>query len=189
MKLLLGLSFLMLFLTSAGQSADYISVKNKKGRTIRNYFKGTDILLQTKQGDYLQGPIKSIRNDSVTVTVYDIRVYPTIWGTRIKDTVAVYNISNHYQQIRRIFLSPHQSFFRRNTGSLLMIGGAGYLALNVFNGSIFSLPVTDEKNTRKIGISAGDFAMGFLFNKLFRWDGFTTKKHRIVYVDLSKKKL
>jgi hypothetical protein len=188
MKLLLSFFLLLLFYTSGAQSADYISVRNNKGRTVKNFFKGTDIVLQTIEGDYLQGPINAIRNDSLVITVYDIRTYPTIWGSRIKDTVAVYHVSKHYHEIARIYLNPHQSFFRRNTGTLLMIGGAGYLALNVFNGSIFSLPVTDKKNVKKIGFAAGAFVTGYLFNKLFRWDGFTKKKHKIVYVDLSKKK-
>jgi hypothetical protein len=65
-----------------------------------------------------------------------------------------------------------------------MIGGAGFLALNILNGTLYNQPITDKRNMRSLGIATGAFGLGFLINKLFSSDGFNKKRHHIVYVDL-----
>jgi hypothetical protein len=67
-----------------------------------------------------------------------------------------------------------------------MIAGAGYAALNLINGSLFNLPVTDKKNLKTLGISAGLFAAGFINNKFFPPNLFSRKKDKIVYISLNK---
>lgn len=185
MKPLLALfCFLINFQNLSAQSPDYISIRKKNDRVIKNFYTGSNILFQTTDGSYLQGPVKAIRNDSLFILIYDVRPYRTMFGSVIKDTISVQTIGVHRKEIKRIHLSKKEGFFQRNTGPLLMIGGAGYFALNVLNGAIFELPITDKKNLRTLGIAAGAFGLGYLITKLFSSDGFSKGKHRIVYVDL-----
>lgn len=182
---LLFLFLLALFRTGA-QSLDYISVQKKNGRAVKNFFRGSNMLLQTNDGGYLQGPINAVQNDTVYLTVYDVRLYRTVLGSVLRDTITSTSVGVPYKSIRRIYLNKRRSFFQRSAGPLLMISGAGYFTLNVLNGALFDLPVTDQKNLKTLGIAAGAFGLGFLLNKLFATDGFSTKRTRIVYVDLSK---
>lgn len=183
MKPLLFFFFLLLVYDLSAQQADYISVR-KNGRAVKHFISGSRIVLQTTAGNYVEGPVHAIQHDSVYITIYDVRMLPTVWGTRIRDTVSVYVLPLHYKQIERIYLNPRRGFLKRSAGPLMMLGGGGYLVLNVLNGAVFGLPVTDAKNLRTIGTSAGVFGAGFLLNKMFQSDGFTTRKHEIRYVAL-----
>ena len=185
MKPLLCLFLLLSVLQNASsQSPDYIAVRKKNGRTIKNFYAGSEILFQTNDGGYVQGPIKMIRNDTVFILLYDIRLFPTTIGTLVRDTISVQTISVNYKEIKRIQLSGKPGFLQRTVGPLLMIGGAGYVVLNVLNSATSGLPVTDEENLQRLGIAAGVFGVGFFLTKLFSSDGFSKSKHQIVYVDL-----
>lgn len=166
------------------QSLDYISVRKQNGQVVKNFYAGTNILLQHVDGSYLQGPIEAVRSDSVYITMYDIRYYPTTWGSFVRDTISTTVAGLPVNEIRRVHLTRRRSFFQRNAGPLLMIGGGGYFLLNVLNGAFYDMPITDRSNVRKIGTAAGAFGVGYLLNRLFASDGFSKKKHRIVYVDL-----
>ena len=85
--------------------------------------------------------------------------------------------------IKRVYLSRRRSFFQRKSGPLLMLGGGGYLVLNVLNGGLSG---GESGNTRRLGIAASAFGLGFLFQKLFAADGFSKKSHRLVYVNLKQ---
>lgn len=169
---------------ASAQSLDYISLRKKNGRSIKNFYTGSTILFQTTDGNYTEGPIKAIRNDSVYITVYDIRYMPTIYGTFVRDTIATFYPGVLYKEIKRIQIKRRRGFLESRTGPLLMIGGAGYFALNVLNGSIYNQPLTDKRNLRTLSIAAGSFGLGYLIDKLFVSDGFSKKSQRIVYVDL-----
>lgn len=177
---------LLLFFSNsaAAQSLDYISVRKKNGQVIKNFYTGSAIVLQLTDGSYLQGPVQTIRNDSVYVMVYDIRLFATNWGTSVRDTIAATRVGIWHSDIGRIFLNRRRGFFERNTGPLLMIGGAGYLGLNLLNGAFYNQPTGNRKNLRKLGTAAGAFGLGYLLKKLFASDGFSKKSHQIVLVDL-----
>jgi hypothetical protein len=181
------LLFCFLFLLSnfvSSQSPNYISVRKKNGQAVKNFYTGSHIILQLKDRSYLAGPILDVRKDSVYVALYDIRRYPTTWGTYVNDTISKTVAALHYKEIWRISIFKRQDFIKRKSGPMLMIGSAGYLTLNILNGAFFDQPVTDAKNIGRIGTALGAFGVGFLFSKLFTRDGFSKKKHQIVYVDL-----
>lgn len=180
------LLFCLLFFLQTGftQSLDYISVRKGNGRSVKNIYSGSRVVVEVNDGRFLQGPVQAVRNDSLFVIIYDIRVWPTPYGTYVKDTITTTIAGIHHREIKRVQLNKRRGFFQRATGPLLMIGGGGYLALNVLNGAFYDLPITDRQNLRKIGRAAGAFGLGFLLTKLFKSDGFSKKSHRIVYVDL-----
>lgn len=179
------LVFLIFFLQTAfAQSLDYISVRKKNDRVVKNFYKSSAVLLQTTYGSFIQGPVERIANDTVHVRVYDVRLAQTFIGSIIRDTITSTLVSVHIQDISRIFINKKKGFFQRRTGPVLMIAGSGYLTLNLLNGTFFSDRVQPSEKVRKVITGAGLFGLGYLFQKLFADDGFSKKKHRIVYVDL-----
>lgn len=186
MKPLLVLFLLCLSVLGAAQKLDYLSVRKSNGRVIKNFYAGSEIVLQTTENAYLQGPIRAVLHDTVFVTLYDVRMMPTVFGSFVRDTIAVSEAAVFYKDVKRIYLARRRNFWQRNAGSLLMIGGAGYVAVNVLNGAFYNQPLTDKRNTKILGLSVGAFGLGVLLKKVFASDGFTKKTHRIVYVNLSK---
>jgi hypothetical protein len=184
MKPLLLFFLLFSFHVIYAQSLDYISVRKQNGSVVKNFYAGSTIILQQTNGTYLQGPVQAVRNDSIYVTVYDIRYYPTNFGTYVRDTISTSHVGIRHQEIQRILLNPRRGFFKRLAGPLLMIGGGGYMVLNVINGLAYNESITDSKNLHKLGTAAGAFGLGFLLKKLFATDGFSKPGHSIVYVDL-----
>lgn len=187
MKTLLLLLLLLAASTAPAQYLDYISVRKGNGRVLKNLYTGSPALLQTTEGNYFEGPVKAIQHDSMYLTLYDIRLLQTLYGGFIRDTISVSVIGIHYKDIQRVFLHRRQSFWGQTAAPLLKVGGAGYLALNLLNGAIYSQPLTDKRNTRRIGFAAGAFGLGLLLKKLFTSDGFSKKSNKIVYVNLSQK--
>lgn len=185
MKPLLLVCAFLYWQTTSAQSLDYISVRKENGSVLKNFYSGSGILLQTIEGTYLQGPIKTIRNDSVFVVLYDIRYLPTIWGGFVRDTVSTAVAGIRYDQISRVHLEKRRGFFLRAAPTLLMIGGAGYLTLNLLNGALDKQSVSDGKNMRRLGTAAGAFGLGYLLRKLFSSDGFSKKNNKIIYVNLT----
>lgn len=181
---MLWVFLLLCFGSAKAQSLDYISVRKRNGQVVKNFYTGSQLLLQRRDGSYLEGPAQAIRNDSVFVLFYDIRYYPTPWGTYQKDTIATLLVGLPFAEVSRLFLSRHKGFFERRTGSLLMAGGAAYLALNITNGVIFGQPLTDPKNLQRVGFAAGAFGLGYLIKKLFVSDGFSRRSQRIEYIHL-----
>jgi hypothetical protein len=184
MKPLLLCCALFIVQALAAQSLDYLSVRKKNGQVVKNFYAGSTIVLQLTDGSYVNGPVQTIRNDSVHVTVYDIRYAPTPWGGYVRDTISTNIVPVPYKEISRIYLQQRRGFFQRKTGPLLMLGGGGYLLLNVTNGAFHGQSITDADNLRRIGLAAGAFGIGFLFQKLLASDGFSKKKHQIIYIDL-----
>ena len=178
----------MLLLSSLytySQGADMISVRKKNGRTLKTYLAGSPIIFETRSKQYIEGVIKVIRDDSVFTTIYDIRPAISAFGTPTIDTVAVYVTGVHYKDISRIRISRYVGFFRRNAGSLLMIGGAGYIGLNAFNHFTAHDPINEHNNLYRLGIAAAAFATGYLFNHFFPVNRFT--RHRVDYIRVGNK--
>jgi len=174
----------LIYLSSSAQVSDIISVRKKNGRTIKSFLEGSRISFQTKDGEYFEGPIAKIHHDTVYIRMYTIQKGFSPFGTYIFDTLNTYLVNTNYKDIRRISVYPHHGSIRQKLGFLMMIAGAGYVVLNLVNGSLFNLAITDKKNAKTLGISAGLFAAGFINNKFFAANSYTKKKDQIVYVSL-----
>ena len=189
MKPLLLVCLFFFFQYCSAQSLDYISVRRKNGTVLKNFYSGSEIVLQTTYGSYLSGPVKAIRNDSVFISVYDIRYLPTVYGTYVKDTISTTIVAVKKDEIARVLIQKRRNFLHRTVAPLAVIGGAGYFTLNLLNGTFFDNSVSADKKWKVLGISLATFGVGYLVQKLFSSDGFSKKNHRIVYVDLSTKKV
>ena len=172
--------------TSFAQVSDIIAVKKKNGKTIKNFFEGSTILFQTKDGDYIEGPIDKIHGDTVYIRMYDIEKIASSVGNYVYDTLSTFLIGTNYHDIKRISVYKGRGSIRQKVGVLMMVAGAGYAVLNLLNGAFFNLPITDPENLKKLGISAALVAVGFINNKFFPPNSFTRKKDKIVYISLAR---
>ncbi|MFI5188502.1 MAG: hypothetical protein ACHQF0_17350 [Chitinophagales bacterium] len=183
---------LLIFLLTAtqfslfAQVSDIISVKKRSGRTIKSFYESSQIFFQTKDGGYIEGPIAKINHDSIYIRMYTIQKGISSFGAYVFDTLNTFLVNASYKDIRRISVYQHHGSMRQKLGLLMMIGGAGYAALNLLNGSFFNLPITDKKNLKTLGISAAVFGAGFINNKFFAANSFSKKSDRIVYISLNK---
>ena len=181
------LPFFLLFLSTHlfSQGSDLISVRKKNGAVIKTFFAGSPIIFETKNGSYIDGRIKEIKNDSVFVTIYNTATFMTNLGVTIFDTVSVHLISVNYKDIESIKVFVRHRFVRGKIDKLLMYGGAGYFGLNVINKVISGESLTADNNLKKLGIAATAFGLGFIIKKYFFVNRFSRRKHKIVYVKLT----
>lgn len=181
-RLLLMIGFIGAFSYLPAQ--DFITVKKKNGVPVKTFVQGSPITFETIYGDYVSGPIEILQNDSLFIRYYDIRRYPTSIGSVVIDTITTFLIKYHYNEIKRIKIAGRNRSFASKIDKLLMLGGAGYFALNIVNGAYFNESITSNKNLRSLGISLGAFGTGLIINKFFKPKDFTTRKQKIEYVKL-----
>lgn len=187
------LSILIFLLLSSllafSQASDFIVVKKKNNRTLKTYFPGTPIVLETVDYRFVSGIIQSIRNDSIFIKQYDVRTMLNQWGTTTVDTVGSYLVQLHYQDINKVVYQKRESFAFIKNGTIFMIGGLGYAALNVINGSYLKEPITEKRNLQSLGIALGVAGGGFLLNRIRHMRNKNGKRYRIEYIRMNDVKL
>jgi hypothetical protein len=171
--------------TGFSQMSDFISLKRTNNRHVASYFKGSRIELQHVNGQVITGPIEDVRNDSVFVRQWHIVSYITQLGTSKVDTLGSMVYGFHYQEIFRIFHDKRQSWGFVRNGSIFMIGGVGYIVLNVLNGWYRKEPIGDADNLKSLAIAGGVAGGGFLLNRLHRYREKNGKKYKINYVKMT----
>ena len=177
-----------LFLVSTNlfsQGSDLISVRKKNGAVIKTFFAGSPIIFETKNGAYIDGRIKEIKNDTLFTTVYNTATFMTNLGVTIFDTVSIHVVRVHYKNIESIKVFIRHRFLRGKIDKLLMYGGAGYIGLNVINHAISGESLTSDDNLKKLGIAAAAFGVGLIIKNFFYVNRFSRKKHKIVYIKLT----
>jgi hypothetical protein len=166
------------------QSSDIINVTRKNGRHLKSFFSGSPIMFQTKRGNYVNGVIKNIKNDSLFVKTYVMGRYMTQYGFTVIDTANVFTTGFSYKEISRILIDTKKSFFRKNLGSLLIAGGAGYTVLNVINNVSSKEPIGSKENLKSLGAAGAAIGLGLLINKIFPVERFSRKGDKINYVNM-----
>lgn len=152
---------------AVAQLPDYISVKKANGRTVLNYYRDMDIEFATRDGQRFQGTIADIFNDSLFLKVYQVRRVLSIWNIPVLDTVNSFILPFHYQEIKRIFVPKinARQVLASRVGSLLLVGGVGYMALNLVNSALRGEPVTDEHNVKNLSIALAAAGGGYFIKR------------------------
>lgn len=145
---------------------------------------GLPIIFETKTGTWVGGPIQDIRDDSIVVREYIVRRVMSNWGVFVLDTAGSLLHAVPIQNIGRIRINQKQNFLLRRTDDLLLAGGGGYLLLNLLNGVYLKESSAKSKNLRKLSIATGAIGLGLLWHKLFGSKEYTTRRHRILYVNM-----
>lgn len=107
---------------ACAQSADFIVLK-RKGRTVKTFYKGSNIEFLTTGGAYRDALIRNIRNDSIFLQEFLIRRIPTTLGFYITDTAGSFSYAYNYKEIYH-FGKENKGFNVSGSGAALMGGGA-----------------------------------------------------------------
>jgi hypothetical protein len=178
------LFFIVISYQSFSQSTDIIDVTRKNGRHLKSFFTGSAIAFQTIKGNYVNGVIKSIKNDSLFVKTYVMGRYMTNYGFTVIDTVNSFTTGFSYKEIEHVKLDTKKSFFRKNLGGLLIAGGAGYAALNVINKASSKEPIGSKENVKNLGTAGAVIGLGLLINKIFPATRYSRKSDKINYINM-----
>ena len=180
--------FFLLFIginyQSFSQSSDIINVTRKSGRHLKSFFAGSPIMFQTTRGNYVNGIITNIKNDSLYIKTYVMGRYMTNYGFTVLDTANVFTTGFSFKEISHIKLDTKKSFFRKTFGGLMIAGGAGYSALNVLNKSTNKEPIGSKENVKNLALAGGAIGTGTLINKIFPLTRYSRKRDKINYVNI-----
>lgn len=183
-KLILLISFAFSTMMASAQS-DFIVVKKRNNRTVKTFMPGSPITITTFQDYVLSGPIDTVRDDSVFVRMYNIRVLPTQFGTTIIDTAGSNIRGVHYKDIMKIDVGKKESFVFVKNGTLFMVAGLGYIALNLINGAYLHEDIGDSQNVTSLAIAGGVAAAGFVMNRIYHHRKKHGKLYKVEYIHMN----
>lgn len=189
---ILFFSWLLITTTTVtiAQKSDFIVLKKQNNRHIKTYFPGVFISGKTYSGFSINGIIKDIRNDSVFVEQQHVQQVQTQFGVPALDTT-IFTVGLHYQEIKSLFYSKTTGIGgvprKRGLSSvsipkLLMIGGTGYIVLELVNTGYRRESLSDRDKLRGLGIAAGLAAIGFFWQQLTNQSNKAGGKYKVVYV-------
>jgi len=182
LKFILLILLLIFSVKIFSQASDFIIVKKRNNRTVKTFFPGVPISFETVDKRQASGMIEAIRNDSIFVKQWDIRPMLNSFGIPVVDTVAAYLSGYHYKEIGKVDVSDRMKFQQVTLGRLLIIGGSGYILLNVINGAIRHESITGAKNLTSLGIAAGAVGTGLLANYIVKHKN----KYHVEYVHMNE---
>lgn len=181
--LILLLSFVQL---TFSQQPDFIVLKKRNGRTVKTYYTGAFISAVTYNGFNINGFIKDIRNDSLIILQQERRLMATELGSAL-DTFS-YTLGVDYHEIERFNYTSRYTWGRKRGFAqvtlprLMMIGGAGYVLLELINTAYRNDSLKDGKKLTAMGIAAGVAMAGFTISKLVNGNNKAGKKYKVIYV-------
>jgi hypothetical protein len=183
MKMKLLFLYIIILLVPASifaQQSDFIVLKKRNNRTVKTYSAGSFISATTYSGFQVSGLIRAIRNDSILVQQKEVRLMPTDFGSTL-DTIE-YPVGVYYKDLKSFDLKSKKGFSQVTIPKLMMIGGAGYIALELINTAYRKESLSEDNKMTGLGIALGVFAAGFVWNQLSKHKNETGKAFRVVYV-------
>jgi hypothetical protein len=126
---------LFLFLLSAtfAIAQNNVLLLQKKGKTQQSFFPGHYISIKTKQGNFADGLITRIHQDTIYIHHFDIQQEVTAYGGVYFDTAFRYTTAINVNDIGALVLT-RAVLKNRSNGTLLLIAGGGVMALGAING-------------------------------------------------------
>lgn len=153
------LTFLLVFLLAANaRSQSDILVLKQRNKTIQTWIPGSIIDFQFSSRQWIQGIIKTVRNDSIIIEQIVIRQIPNQFGFPTIDTAKLGIMKLH---VKEIYGMPKKDYAGIITnGALFKLGSGAYIFLNIVNSLIKSDPVFSAVNAKRLGIAGGVFLLG-----------------------------
>ncbi len=143
---------------------DMVSIR-KKNQSIKTFIAGAFVTFITTSGEEIAANIALIRNDSLFFREVQVRQVMTSFGVPRLDTAATSLRGIHYSEIAA--LPKPRKFSEISISKLLMVGGAGFLLVNLANSICLDYsPFSKDNFNRNILPAVGAFATGFAINRL-----------------------
>ena len=157
-------NFILILFIFAGyvlkaQPSDFIILK-KKHKTVKIFYKGSQIEFVTNTGAYRNALIKDIKNDSIFLQEFLINRVPTSLGFYVIDTVGSFRYAYNFNQIYH-FGQENKKFNVAGSGATLLGGGA---LITLASGVVY---LADNKNFSPtlLAAGAGLAAVGYFLSK------------------------
>lgn len=189
-KTLLFILTLFITVLAFSQQSDYIVLKKRNNRTLKTYYPGAFISAETYSGFPINGFIKDIRNDSIILRQEETRLFATEFGS-VLDTLA-YTLSVDYHQIKKFHYTSRYTWGRKKGFAtvtlpvIMMIGGAGFVVLELANTAYRNDKLGDQKKMFSLGIATAVAATGFLIKELSKNNEKVGGKYKVVYVRINE---
>ena len=158
MKPLLIICLLTCISLNLFSQSDLLVLK-QKNQVIQTWVPGSFIDFQFSSKQWIQGIIKTIRNDSLLIEQIILRQVPTQLGFLKIDTARMGPVKLHVKEIYGMPKRQLSSGIISN-GALFQLGSGAFIFLNIFNSLIHKEPVFSSKNLASLGIAAGVFVVG-----------------------------
>lgn len=144
---------------------------------------GSWIVFQQNNGQWVEGTITTIANDSIWMKDQKIQLVAAGFGSKV-DTVTFNYRKLAVSDIMAMPKEKESWAFIKN-GILFKLAGAGYIGLNVINGLGKNAdPLFGSENLPKLLTAAGVYAFGTVLGWLHKTDLRIGKKYRIQYVSM-----
>ena len=128
--------------------------------------------------------IRRIQNDSLYIQPFYMRYSGGGNSLILADTIYSQQFSISPKQIQA--LPKEKSFGFIRNGSLFMLGGGGYLALNIINTISDNKPVFGSDNITRAGIAAGVVALGAILHFTNSAEYKMGRKYSLAYLNLGR---
>ncbi len=172
----------VLFVSSAQAQGDMVVIR-KHNQSIKTFMAGSFVTFFTASGEEISANIASIRNDSLFFREVQVRQVMTNFGVPRLDTVATGLRGIHYQEIAA--LPKPRKFSQLSIPKLLMVGGAGFVAINLANSIYLNYPPFEKDNfTNNLLPAFGAFVTGFAISKLTSSYYAIGKKYTVQYIQV-----
>ncbi len=152
----------------------------KKGiKTVGKYFTGSHIAFTTTDGMPIMGQIERLENDSIFLVQYQIRRIQRPDGAVLFDTTGKFRLMFSIANIGSFPVGRQRGKNIVTNGTLLTLGGTGYLALNLVNTvRDGDAPLGKDNRTNVLG-ALGAVGTGILLGKAWPKKFFINNKYRI----------
>ena len=159
MRILIFIIFCFISGITKAQTADFIILK-KKNKTVKIFYRGSNIEFVTISGAYRNALINNIKNDSIFLQEFLISKRPTTLGFFVIDTLGSFRFAYNYNEIYH-FGSENKKFNIGGSGAALLGGGT---LLTLASGVVY---VVDKKNFSPtlLAAGAGLAAVGYFMSK------------------------
>jgi hypothetical protein len=178
----ISLLICLFFSFSVMAQKDVLMLK-QNSQTLQSWTSGSYILFQFSSKQWIEGIIKKIQNDSVTIDQIQVRQVGNQFGLPTIDTAHFGILKFH---INEIYGMPKRGMSSNmfSNGSLFQLGSAAYILLNVANSLIKADPVFGSDNLPKLGIAAGFFVIGKILQNSHKSYLQMGKKYRMVTIQM-----
>lgn len=154
------------------------AVLRKHNKTIKTYFPTSYIVFQLSNKQWIEGRIKTIKDDSLFINQMALRNVINYLGLFAIDTVrlGIFKVS-----VNEIYALPKEkeSFSFIRNGSIFQIGSLGYLGLNTINGLGKDEPFFSANNAPRLVSAVGVFALGTVLHLTYNNTYVLGKKYRL----------
>lgn len=159
---------LFLCVIDAAAQGDFLLLR-KNEQVIQSYVKGSYFVCQLTTKQWVEGRIRTIKDDSVFMDQMNVQRVANFWGMPTLDTLR-YGLAKI--AIHDIYALPKREHGISvvNNGSLFTIGAGGYIVLNVVNNLTQNESITTTRNLTNLGIAAAVF----MFGEILHWTHRTT---------------